>query len=185
MKFKRDLAYLAVIVLLLGVCGQFWYSYRYRPEQKRKIDVYYNQQHQLNKEIIQLAKDADKFVYFAVYTFTRADIKDALLAAKYRGLDVRGITDRDQYKSLESQKKIIDELVKAGIPVAIQDHAGIMHLKVIVTDKGYASGSYNWTASATNINDEVLEVGRDKDLRSGLQNILEKLFAENEPLKAQ
>ena len=36
-----------------------------------------------------------------------------------------------------------------------------MHLKVLVTEK-HASGSYNWTSAATNLNDEVLEVGRDR-----------------------
>lgn len=182
MKTKRDLIYLLAIIFLLGICGQFWYSYKYQPTEQHEIKIYYNQERQLNKEIIDLTREADKYVYFAVYTFTRTDIKDALLAAKYRGLDVRGITDRDQYKGLEPQKKIIDELVKAGIPVATQDHLGIMHLKVIVTDKGFASGSFNWTASATNINDEVLEVGREAVMRDSYKQILEKLFAQNKPL---
>jgi phosphatidylserine/phosphatidylglycerophosphate/cardiolipin synthase-like enzyme len=176
MRNKKELIYLAVIIILIGLCGQFWYSYKFIPSQERDVKVYYNQDHELNKEIIQLTRDADKFVYFAVYTFTRQDIKEALLAAKYRGLDVRGITDRDQYNQLDSQKKLIDDLRKAGIPVSVQDHLGIMHLKVIVTDKGYASGSYNWTSAATNLNDEVLEVGHDEKLRASFQAILEKLL---------
>ncbi|MBI5530255.1 MAG: hypothetical protein HY918_02020 [Candidatus Doudnabacteria bacterium] len=177
----KEKIYLLIIVLLIALCGQFYYSYRYLPKQQREISVYYNQERELNKEIINEIRDADKFVYFAVYTFTRSDIKDALLAAKYRGLNVIGLTDRDQYQKLESQQKIIDELKKSGIPVYVQDHSGIMHLKVVVTEKAYASGSYNWTASATNINDEVLEVGRDETLRSTFQKILEEMFAKYSP----
>ncbi len=100
-------------------------------------------------------------MYFAVYTFTRDDIKDALLGAKFRGLIVQGIVDKDQTASLVSQTKLVKTLRDAGIPVAVQSHSGIMHLKAVVTDHGYISGSYNWTAAATKVNDEVIEVGRD------------------------
>ena len=176
MKLNKDILYVSVIVLLLAACGQLYYSTRYLPEAERAVNVYYNQDRPLNRELAGLIQDADKFVYFAVYTFTRADLKDALLAAKHRGLTVIGLTDRQQTASLESQAKLIKELRGAGIPVYEQDHAGIMHLKVLVTDKAYASGSYNWTAAATSLNDEVLEIGRDQTLRAKYQSILEKLF---------
>ena len=175
MKLKRDLVYIGLIIILLGLCGQFYYSYRYQPA--HEIRVYYNRDRELNKEIIQLTRQADKFVYFAIYTFTRNDIKDALLAAKYRGLDVRGVTDREQYQNTDLQKKIIDELRSNGIPVAEQDHMGIMHLKAIVTDKAYASGSYNWTSAATNLNDEVLEIGADPAIRQQYESVLKELLA--------
>lgn len=170
----KERIYLLIIVLLLALCGQFYYSYRYLPESE--IKVYYNRDRQLNREIIKLTQDADKFVYFAIYTFTKLDLKDALLAAKYRGLDVRGVMDRNQTKDIELQNKIVGELRKAGIPVFEHDHSAIMHLKVLVTDKAYASGSYNWTASGTNTNDEILEIGNRESLRKDYQNILEKLF---------
>lgn len=174
MKNKRELIYIVLIVLLLAACGQLYFQKVWQPA--HQIKVYYNQDKELNKELIQLTREADQFVYFAVYTFTRTDLKDALLAAKYRGLKVVGLTDRDQTKSQDLQNKIVTELKSAGIPVFQQDHLGIMHLKVLVTDKAYASGSYNWTAAATTLNDEVLEIGHDETLRQTYQNILEKLF---------
>jgi phosphatidylserine/phosphatidylglycerophosphate/cardiolipin synthase-like enzyme len=176
MKINKDIIYVVVIVLLAGLCAQFYYDYQYKPVKEREINVYYNQDRQLNKELAGLIQDADKFVYFAVYTFTRADLKDALLSARHRGLKVIGLTDRKQAESLEAQTKLIKELREAGIPVYEQDHYAIMHLKVLVTDKAYASGSYNWTQAATNLNDEVLEIGRDEALRAQYQKILEKLF---------
>jgi phosphatidylserine/phosphatidylglycerophosphate/cardiolipin synthase-like enzyme len=180
MKNKKDLIYLIVIVILLGITGQAYYSHRIKPQQERQVKVYYNQDKELNKEIIKLTQDADKFVYFAVYTFTREDIKNAILAAKYRGLTVIGISDKNQYKALESQRKVINDLREAGIPVYEQDHLAIMHLKVLVTDKAYASGSFNWTSAATNLNDEVLEVGQDNSIRSQYQKVLEGLFKKYE-----
>jgi phosphatidylserine/phosphatidylglycerophosphate/cardiolipin synthase-like enzyme len=175
MKNKKDIVYLLIIIGLMGLIGQIYYTRIYEPA--HEISVYYNQDHPLNEEIINQIRDADKFVYFAVYTFTRQDIEQALLAAKYRGLTVVGITDRDQYSQAPGQKALIDALRNDGIPVYEQDHTGIMHLKALVTDKAYASGSYNWTTAATNINDEVLEVGHDEAIRQNYQHILEELFS--------
>jgi len=174
LKNKKDLAFVIVIVVLMGLCGQFYYTYHYKPN--HEINVYYNHDHALNQEIVEQIKNADKFVYFSVYTFTRQDIEDALLGAKYRGLTVIGLTDRDQYNQVDLQKKIIDELRSKDIPVYTQDHSGIMHTKVLVTDKAYASGSFNWTSAATNLNDEVLEVGTDEKIRKEYQDILEEMF---------
>lgn len=179
MKSKKDLGYLFVIVLLIGVAGQFYYSCRYQPA--RQIEVFYNQDIQANQKVMEVIRDADKFVYFAVYTFTREDLKDALLGAKRRGLIVAGITDREQTEKIDLQKKNIKALRDAGIPVAVQDHLGIMHLKTVVTDKGWASGSYNWTSAATNLNDEILEIGRDEKIRAQYQKVLEEILAKYPP----
>ena len=163
--FKRDAVYLIVIILLTALCGQFYYTYHYKPLAERSVDVFYNQDRQTNVELTRVITDADKFVYFAIYTFTRQDIADALLAAKHKGLDVRGIVDRKQSEAIESQKAIIKELQEANIPIVFNDHSYIMHIKSIVTDKAYVSGSYNWTASATDNNDEIIEIGHDEQTR--------------------
>lgn len=172
----KEKIYVLVIILLLGICGQFWYSYKYLPIAERNVKVFYNQDTELNKEIIKVIQDADKYVYFAIYTFTKQDLKDALLAAKYRGLEVKGITDKKQAEEIEQQKKIVKELRDAGIEVLEQDHSAIMHIKTLVTEKAYLSGSYNWTQAATDKNDEVLEIGKDEQIRKKYQNILEEIF---------
>ncbi len=174
MRPKRDLWYLLTIIVLIGFCAQFYYTYQYEP--KNAVRVVYNRDVEANKEVTQVIRSADKFVYFAVYTFTRQDIKDALLGAKYRGLEVKGIVDREQTQKIDDQEKIVKELKDAGIPIYTQDHSAIMHLKTVVTEKAYASGSYNWTSAATNLNDEILEIGTDESLRAKYQKVLEELF---------
>lgn len=176
MKLTKEAMYLGVIIVLIAVCGQFYYTFKYKPAKSRDVRVYYNRDVTANEELINVIRDADKFVYFAIYTFTRDDVKDALLAAKYRGLDIQGLTDNDQVKGLEIQRKIIKELRDAGIPVAEQSHSAIMHIKTVVTDKQYFTGSYNWTAAATKSNDEVIEIGRDEDIRKQYQNIIEQVI---------
>ncbi len=176
MKLTREGVYLGIIIILIALCGQFYYSFKWKPARERDIHVYYNHDVEANQKVIDTIQAADKFVYFAVYTFTREDIKDALLAAKYRGLDVQGLTDKDQYANLPAQRKIIDELRKYGIPISVQYHSGIMHMKTVVTDNGYVSGSYNWTAAATKINDEVIEVGKDDTIRKQYQTVLQEVL---------
>ena len=171
----KEKIYIGIIILLIALCGQFYYSFHYQPQ--AEIQVYYNHDQKLNEEIINIIRDSDKFVYFGIYTFTRQDIQDALLAAKHRGITVIGITDRDQVVKIESQKKIIEKLRAKDIPIYEQDHEGIMHVKIVVTEKAYASGSFNWTTSATNINDEVLEVGKSEQIRSKYEKILKELFS--------
>ncbi len=176
MKLTRDAVYLVVIALLVALCAQFYYTYEWRPNHDRVVRVYYNRDVEANKEIIKVIQNADQFVHFAIYTFTRDDIKDALLGAKHRGLDVRGVVDREQSQKIDEQKKIVKELRDAGIPLSEQDHSAIMHLKTLVTDKQYASGSFNWTSSATNLNDEVIEIGFDELTRQQYERVLDELF---------
>ncbi len=171
-KFRRDAIYLLVIILLLATCGQFYYTYHYKPQAQREVRVFYNHDEQANIYVTRTIQDADKFVYFGIYTFTRDDIRDALLAAKYRGLDVRGIVDKKQSETLEAQTKIIKELQNAGIEIVFNDHGYIMHLKTLVTDKAFLSGSYNWTNSATDSNDEIIELGYDEDIRKQYEKTL-------------
>lgn len=179
MKLNREAVLVGVIVVLLALCGSLYYENYHRPA--RDIRVHYNRDLAANEEVMRLIREADNYVYFAVYTFTRPDIKDALLGAKYRGLKVAGVVDRDQTKGLPDQAKIVKELNDAGIPVAIDHHQGIMHLKVLVTDKAYLSGSYNWTNSATTINDEVLEIGRDATVKQQYLALVERLLDKYPP----
>ncbi len=174
MQKHKEKIYLGIIILLITVSAQIYYTHRYLPD--REVQVFYNQDKPLNKEIISVIRDANEYIYFAIYTFTRLDIKDALLGANYRGVNIIGVMDKKQTRDIELQNKIALELKQAGIPIFENDHSAIMHLKTLVTEKTYVSGSFNWTSSATNLNDEILEIGTDETTRLKYQAILENLI---------
>ena len=142
--------------------------------------VFYSLDNKQNdKEIINVINGAHKYIYFAIYEFTKDNIAQALIAAKEKGIDVEGITDRDNAASA-SEALIVKELQAAGVNIEVQKHdPGIMHIKAVVTENEYASGSYNWTSSATLVNDEVLEVGTDENTREQYENILKKILVAN------
>lgn len=174
MKLNKDFFYITAIIILLGLCGQFYYDFHYKP--RNDVSVYFSQNIKANEKLAETIRNADSHINFAIYTFTRTDIKDALLGAKHRGVEIQGVMDAKQSENIPEQKKILKELTDAGIPIKLDDHSGIMHLKTLVTEKTYFSGSYNWTASATNINDEIIEIGSDENIRSQYEKILKDLF---------
>ena len=105
----------------------------------------------------------------AVYAFTHDDLAEALVNAKKRGVNVQVVIDREfdatnersKGKFIESQKIPLRRI--SGLRVAAPEkEAGLMHQKFAVIDRRIVfTGSYNWTRSADNLNDENLLLFRD------------------------
>lgn len=108
--------------------------------------------------LLGIINSAKRTLDVAIYSFTDKDIASALVKAKNRSVSVRVITDRTQAET-SYQKTVLRQLTKAGIPVKVDTHSGIMHLKVTIADGQTATtGSFNYTQSAENTNDEVFVV---------------------------
>jgi phosphatidylserine/phosphatidylglycerophosphate/cardiolipin synthase-like enzyme len=151
------------------------------PVALRDFTVLYSLDKKQNDQaLVGVIDGAQRYAYFAIYEFTKENIADALVRAKERGVDVRGIMDAGQSQSVV-QDRVVRQLKDAGISVEFQKHAkGIMHIKMLVTDRAYALGSYNWTEAATTVNDEILEIGTAEPLRTEYFGILKKVLAANQ-----
>lgn len=98
----------------------------------------------------------------AIYSFTLPQIKDAMIAAAKRGVKIRVITDRQEAAN-KYQAQALSELLKVGIPVKINTHTGLMHLKLNIFDgEIFSLGSFNESKQASTDNDEVLMIVHDK-----------------------
>jgi cardiolipin hydrolase len=87
-----------------------------------------------------------------VFTISDNRIKDKLLYAWQKGVKIRIITDND--KSFDKGSDV-HELANAGIAVKIDNSDNHMHHKFAVFDKKVLlTGSYNWTRSASEYNQE-------------------------------
>ncbi len=131
-----------------------------------------------DKELIALIDAAKTHIYFAIYEFTLRDVADALVRAKERGVEVRGLVDAGESAN-SYDAPIISELTNAHIPIETEKHAdgnGIMHIKALVTDTSYAIGSFNWTNSATRENDEILEIGTNPVVVRTYETLLLRLL---------
>ena len=170
-----------VLVFGVAVAALFLLAQKLSPSSVSGQEIFYSLDEERNDQVLIAAIDqAKSYVYFAIYEFTKKNIATALIRAKERGLAVRGIMDAGQSRD-GPQAAIVTSLRSAGIPIEFQKHPkGIMHLKLLVTDRAYALGSYNWTESATMQNDEILEVGSAEHTREECLGILERVFAANQ-----
>lgn len=130
-----------------------------------QIETYFTRKDgNLDKILIKEMNTAQKNLNVAIYSLTKEDIANAIMDAKKRGVDVKVITDKEESQS-KSQKTILDKLKQDGIPIKINSHQGLMHLKLsIIDDKTACGASYNYTANATKENDENLIVMRDSNI---------------------
>lgn len=97
-----------------------------------------------------------------VFTITDDRIASAVVDTHRRGVAVRIVTDNDKQYDGGSD---IDRLRRAGIAVKVDETEHHMHHKFAVLDGArLLNGSYNWTRSAGQYNEENLVVTSDSAL---------------------
>ena len=114
------------------------------------------------RAIIGQLQAARESVAICVFTITDNRLADAILQAHDRGVSVRIVTDNDKATDPGSD---IDRLRRHGVAVRVDHSSDHMHHKFAVFDSGcLLTGSYNWTRSASEANEENLVVLHDRSL---------------------
>jgi phosphatidylserine/phosphatidylglycerophosphate/cardiolipin synthase-like enzyme len=123
------------------------------------ISYYFSQENQQpDVQLINVINSANNTLDIAIYSITKPNIVNAIIAAENRGVSVRIITDKIE-SNTASESQELSALQNAGIPIEINTHSGLMHMKVTIADNSIVTtGSYNYTNNATYENDEVLLV---------------------------
>lgn len=127
--------------------------------------------------LVSLYGSAIKKIDIAIYSLTHPDIVKAITDAKKRGISIRIISDKIQAAG-NSQKHAINDLLLTGVPVKINTHSGLMHLKMSIVDSSAVTlGSYNYSMAASNTNDEVMIIINDPQIILSCQNEFDRLWA--------
>lgn len=123
------------------------------PDNNTKIKVLFSPQDKIiDNEIITIIQKAKKSIYIPIFFITHKEIKDELIKAHKRGIDIKVINDAT---NAHSKYTIHKELRKSGIKVKTENYAGKMHMKAMFVDGRISIiGSMNFTKSANNKNDE-------------------------------
>ena len=133
-----------------------------------KTEVYFSLSDNPQKEIIKNINQAEAFINIAMYIFTDKEIALPLIKARERGVKVRLYLDKDQVDYRYSQSRF---LVQKGIKTRVSSNKYIMHNKfAIIDNRILLTGSYNWTFSANNRNDENLLIIDDPEIIEIFQN---------------
>ena len=120
-----------------------------------RVDIYFSPDDGVLKALVPLLNDAQESIYFLAYSFTSNDLGDIVREKAQAGLTVEGVMDSEQVAS--NQGTEYDPFKQADLMVRKDGIDGLMHHKVFVIDgKIVAFGSYNFSQSAEERNDENL-----------------------------
>lgn len=112
--------------------------------------------------IQQQLKSARRCIDLCVFTLSDDRITDEVLAAHRRGVALRFITDNDKEFDAGSD---VARLRQQGVSVAVDRTDAHMHHKFAIIDETWLlNGSYNWTRSACEHNEENVVVTNDPGL---------------------
>lgn len=116
-----------------------------------EIEVHFSPHGGCEIAIVKHIDDARSSIFVQAYSFTSRPIGDALVRAHQRHVDVRIVLDRSDRAS----NSLVDEMVAAGIPTAVDSKHAIAHSKVMVLDRAVVeTGSFNFSQAAENANVE-------------------------------
>ena len=172
---KRQIKLTTILLLTTILISQFFLI------SLAKTEVYFSLSDNPQKIIIKNINQAQAFINIAMYVFTDREIVIPLAKAQERGVKVRVYLDQDQVDDQYSQSRF---LVQKGVKVRISTNNYIMHHKFAVIDNRLLlTGSYNWTFSANNRNDENMMVIDDPEIIARYQNQFKKLWFEKYSLE--
>jgi len=103
-----------------------------------------------------------KTIDVAIYHLTSREIAQALVRAKDRGVIIRIFMDTGEARTKYSKSRY---LVQNGFDVKLHKGQGLMHHKFAIVDhRVLITGSFNWTPTAEEKNQENLLILRDPEL---------------------
>jgi len=127
-----------------------------------KSSAYFSPGHTCRDNIIRLIKQAKHTLNICVFTISDNKITEAILAAYKRGINLTIISDNDKSNDKGSD---IHYLTGQGLNVILDHSRHHMHHKyMLVDDKILLNGSFNWTRSASDFNEENITITMDIEL---------------------
>lgn len=127
--------------------------------------------------IISCIQNARKTIDICVFTISDNNIAEAILSAHKKGIKIRVLSDN--FKA-EDQGSDIYYLAENGLPVKLDRSSNHMHHKFAIFDQSILlNGSFNWTRSASTVNEENITVLYEASLVASFSGVFESLWQES------
>jgi phosphatidylserine/phosphatidylglycerophosphate/cardiolipin synthase-like enzyme len=144
-----------------------------------RLEVYFSPDDGAAARIGELIRGAEDSIDFLAFSFTLDSLAEAMIERAVGGVEVRGVFEEGQSGNIGSRH--ID-LLGAGIDVRLDGNPRNMHHKVIVIDEAIViTGSYNFSTSAEESNDENVLILWDERVASLFLIEFERVFSQAAP----
>ncbi len=153
------------------------------------VQVFFSPNGGAKEAVLKELTNAKNNIDVAIYILTDRELSQALVSAKEKGVKVRVLLDSKSAEEIEYSKHLFLQKKKVNVRVnsAQQSdtgkYSGIMHNKfAIIDNKILITGSFNWTHSAEELNNEnLLIIKESKELTSKFEKEFLKLWHEGKP----
>jgi phosphatidylserine/phosphatidylglycerophosphate/cardiolipin synthase-like enzyme len=141
-----------------------------------RVEIYFSPDDGVAKRIVEMISGAQESISFMAYAFTSNDIGDAVMERAQAGIKVDGVMDGSQVTA--GQGTEYDPFMQAGLDVRLDGNTtGLMHHKVIIIDHQIViTGSYNFTTSAEESNDENVVIIFSPDVATKYMEEFKRIY---------
>lgn len=142
-----------------------------------EINVFFSPDDGVINSLVPLLESAEESIHFLAFSFTSNEMGDIVRAKAEDGLTIAGVMDEEQNSS--NQGTEFDPFQQAELDVLSDGIDGQMHHKVLIIDeKIVALGSYNFSRSAEERNDENLLIIYDTAIAQQFMQEFQRVWAQ-------
>ena len=145
-----------------------------------RVEVLFAPEDHVADRIVELLSNSIQGVDMLAYSFTLDSLAETLVALSGRGVTIRGVMDEEQvYNNIGTE---YDRMRQAGLDFHLDGAPAAMHDKVIIIDGNIVIlGSFNFTRSADERNDENVLILYDPEIAKLYEAEFEKIFSNAQP----
>lgn len=145
-----------------------------------QVETYFSPDDNVANRLTALVNQAQDEVLFMAFSFTSDPLSEALIGLVNRGVRVAGVMEESQYYSNIGSE--YDRFRNAGIDVRLDGNERNMHHKVMIIDESIVvTGSYNFSRSAEERNDENVLIIYNTQLAQQFLNEFDRVYNKAQP----
>ena len=139
------------------------------------VQVYFSAEDDVMTRIIPVIRGAQSNVRFLAFSFTDQPLAQAMIDRAGTGVDVAGVFEK---VGSETESAQLGSLYCAKVPVRQDGNPRFLHDKLIVVDNRYViTGSFNFSANATESNDENVIIIDNPQIASLYMKEFERIWS--------
>ena len=162
--------WLKKITTLIESAGSFLYD----------NNAYFSHVDDIRQRLINSLEESQKSLDICVFTISENNVSNAISDAHKRGLRVRIITDDEKIHDKGSD---IFKLRSRGLSIRIDSNKSLMHHKFMIVDNSRVlNGSYNWTRTASEVNNENIVITNNPTIVKAFSQEFDRLWSQTEDL---